>query len=404
LRLSLAILLLAAAPARAQDMHPIELPSPSWMLTLGGYVHVAYRWIQQPSNYNLAGKNNGFQLEQARVGFNVQYKDKMAIRVSFEGASEDRVNQSFPGGTLTARLRDAYITYAPWRFLRVSIGQMVTPWDLDSMRSDAWLPFVSRAVPVEGVQPSEGRATLGMGQDRNLGLALHSGDITFASNRLSIRYEIFVGNGNGQNQILNSNNKPAIFGRAELAVWGAAGPPPDQISPIRARTDGHGPLPYFGLGVAAQWNPRTGGNPPNLIDETDSGAAVDVIAAFYGVDLEAGLLYLRTKYETLSATPDLERFGWWAHARYTIPKIPTELTLGYRIGSYSPRAHLSTTAAPGSAAIDGSFDLLYHTIGLAIRPTRTFPLHFELNYTFTRETTPNILDNDRFEADAVAVF
>jgi hypothetical protein len=394
------MLLLLAVPARAQDMHPIDLPSPSWMLTLGGYVHVAYRWIQQPSNYNLAGKNNGFQLEQARAGINVQYKEMLAIRVSFDGASEDRINQSFPGGTLTARLRDAYMTYSPWRYTRISIGQMVTPWDLDSMRSDAWLPFVSRAVPVEGVQPSEGRATLGMGQDRNLGIALHSGDL--GSKRITVRYEIFLGNGNGQNQILNSNNKPAVFGRAELAVWGASGPPPDQIGPMRGRTDGT--LPYFNFGVAAQYNPRTGGNPPNLIDETDTGAALDAIAAFYGVDIEAGLLYLRTKYETLSATPDRERLGWWAHARYTIPKIPVELTLGYRIASYAPRAHLSTTAQPGAADFDSSFDLLYHTIGIGLRPTRTFPMHFELNYTLTRETGPNVLDNDRFEADAVAVF
>jgi hypothetical protein len=397
------MLLILSAPARAQDMHPIDLPSPSWMLTLGGYVHVAYRWIQQPQNYNLAGKNNGFQLEDARVGVNVQYKESLAIRVSFDGASEDRINQSFPGGTLTARLRDAYITYAsPWRALRVSIGQMVTPWDLDSLRSDAWLPFVSRSVPVEGVQPNEGRKVLGMGQDRNLGLALHSGDIGLGGRRASIRYELFVGNGNGQNQILNNNNKPAVFGRAELAIWDRGGMPADQIGPMRGRTDGK--LPIFGLGIAAQYNPRTGGNPPNLIDETDTGAAIDAIAAFYGVDLEAGFLYLRTKYETLASTPDLERLGWWAHLRYTIPRIPTELTLGYRIAGYSPRAHLSTNAAPGQGAVDSTYDLLYHTVGVGIRPTRTFPLHFEINYTITRESGPNVLDNDRFEADAVAVF
>src|SRR5262249_36915477 len=156
------------------------------------------------------------------------------------------------------------------------------PWDLDSMRSDAWLPFVSRAVPVEGVQPSEGRAILGMGQDRNLGLAVHSADLGLGGNRVTLRYEIFLGNGNGQNQILNSNNKPAVFGRIELAVWPKSGPPPDTISPMRGRSDG--PLPYLNLGLAALYNPRTGGNPPNLVDETDTGVAVDLIAAFYGVD------------------------------------------------------------------------------------------------------------------------
>ena len=97
-------------------------PLSIWRFDLGGYVHAAYRWIEEPQNYNLAGRNNGFQLEQARVSANVQYKSVLAGRVSIEGASEDRLSQSFPGGQLTARLRDAYITWAPLRFLRVSIG------------------------------------------------------------------------------------------------------------------------------------------------------------------------------------------------------------------------------------------------------------------------------------------
>jgi hypothetical protein len=374
----------------------------NWSFTWGGYVHVAYRFIQQPTNYNLAGKNNGFQLEQARLAANVQYKDVLAIRVSFEGASEDRINQSFPGGTMTARLRDAYITWSPLRALRVSIGQMVTPWDLDSMRSDAELPFVSRAVPVEGVQPNEGRALRGMGQDRNLGLALHSADLRLGS-LASVRYELFVGNGNGENQLLNDNNKPAVFGRLELAFWGARGLPADGINPLRARTDVE-PKPIVGLGLAGQYNPRTTGNPPDLIDETDAGVAADLIASFYGVDLQGGILYIRTTHDTLAATPDVERFGWWAHLRYTLPKIPVELTLGYRIASYAPRAHLSTSVLPMQDQVDANLALLYHTIGLTIRPTRTFPLHLDVNYTFTEERGVNVLDNDRFEADVVAVF
>jgi hypothetical protein len=392
-----------ASPAAAEELGELTELSTSWALTWGGYVHAAYRWIDQPKNYNLAGKNNGFQLEQARLGANAQYKNVLAIRVSFEGASEDRINQSFPGGTMTVRLRDAYITWSPLRrYLRISIGQMVTPWDLDSMRSDAELPFVSRAVPVEGVQPNEGRALRGLGQDRNLGIALHSGDIPLGA-WLSTRYQIFVGNGNGQNQLLNDNNLPAVFGRVELSLWGRRGPPPDFIEPMRARTDRR-PLPLVSLGLAVQYNPRTTGNPPDLIDETDSGVAADLVAAFYGVDLEGGLVYLKTTHDTLAATPDVEKFGWWAHLRFTIPRIPVELTPGYRIASYAPRAHLSTNPVAGEAQRDADLALLYHTIGLTVRPTRTFPLHLDINYTFTGERGVNVLDNDRFEADVVAVF
>ncbi len=384
---------------------PADLLTPAshWKFELGGYVHGAYRWVQEPQNYNLAGRNNGFQLEQARVTAEVRWKSKLAVRISFEGASEDRLNQSFPGGQLTTRLRDAYLTWAPFRALRVTVGQMVTPWDLDSMRSDAELPFVSRSVPVEGVQPTEGFTTRGMGTDRNLGISIHSGFIGMGAGT-SFRYSVFAGNGNGQNQVLNDNNIPAIFGRAEFAYFGKKGLPVDWVRPMYSITDDFY-KPIINLGLAAHWNPRTAGNLPDLIRETDVGVAADLASSFFGVEIQAGLLYVKTIHDTLSAVPDMERFGWWAHIRYSLPRIPVEIIPAYRIGSYAPRAHLSTAAATeADAKYDASFTLLYHTIGVTVRPARNFPLHVGVNYTFTSEQSPNVLDNDRFEVDAVAAF
>lgn len=398
----------AIAPPTSIAPSTATLPPPYgasiWKLDIGGYAHISYRWVQQPENYTLAGRNSGFQLNQARVLASVQYKNKLAVRVSFEGASEDRVNQSFAVGELTARLRDAYITWAPLRALRFSVGQMVTPWDLDSMRSDAELPFVTRSVPVEGVQPTEGFTTRGMGTDRNLGISIHSGFIPLGSQKASFRYAVFAGNGNGQNKVLNDDNIPAVFGRAEFAYWGQKGLPLDRVTPMYAVTDDwHRPV--LNLGLAGHWNPRTAGNLPDLIRETDIGAAVDLLACFYGVELQGSVLYVRTQRDTLTQSPDLERFGWWAHARFTLPKIPVAITPGYRIGSYSPRAHLLVEAAtPADAETDAQYGLLYHTVGLTVRPTRTFPLKIGASYTFTGEKEPNVLANDRFEADIVAVF
>jgi hypothetical protein len=390
-------------PAPMVPPPPPTMPLSIWRFDLGGYVHGAYRWIEEPQNYNLAGRNNGFQLEQARVSANVQYKSVLAGRVSIEGASEDRLSQTFPGGQLTARLRDAYITWAPLRFVRVSIGQMVTPWDLDSMRSDAELPFVSRAVPVEGVQPTEGYTTRGMGADRSLGISIHSGHVPLGGNT-SFRYSLFAGNGNGQNQILSDNNIPAVRGRAEFSYWGKQGLPIDQVRPMYAVTDDLR-KPILHLGIAAQWNPRTVGNLPDLIKETDVGVAADFAASYVGIELQAAILYVKTTRDTLSAVPPLERLGWWAHLRYTLPKIPLEITPGYRVASYAPRAHLSTTpVTDADRQFDEALGLLYHTVGVFVRPTRTFPVHASLNYTFTTEQSPNLLNNDRFEADIVAAF
>lgn len=404
----LALLAPAAAageePAPSVPSVPIWAPPASdWELSFDGYLHAAYRWIQQPQNYSLAGRNNGFQLEQARLVASVSWRRWLSLRVSFEGASEDRLGQSFPGGQITARLRDAYLTFSPLRALRLTVGQMVTPWDLDSMRSDAELPFVSRAVPVEGVQPTEGYATRGMGTDRSLGIELHS-DFLGLPAAFSLRYAAFVGNGNGQNQLLSDNNLPAVFGRVELAYWGRRPLPPARPGPMYAVADL--PVhPVLNVGLAGQWTPRTRGNLPDLVHETESGVAADLLLSLFGIDVQAGVLYLRTSYDTLKAVPDLERLGYWAHAQYTIPRIPPVISLGYRIAGYSPRAHLQGSAAtPADAQFDGSLDLLYHTVGVTVRPLRSLPVHAALNYTITVEQPPNTLDNDRFEVDVVAVF
>lgn len=382
---------------------PILDSSTSWQFHVGGYLHISYRWIEEPQNYNLAGRNNGFQLPQARVILSAQYKGVLAARVSAEGASEDRLSQSFPGGQLTARLRDAYLTWAPFRGFRISIGQMVTPWDLESMRSDAELPFVTRSVPVEGVQPTEGYTTRGLGADRNLGISIHSGFIRIV-HRASFRYAAFAGNGNGQNQLLNDNNIPALFGRIELAFWGQEGQPVDRVSPMYSVTDDfHRPI--VSLGIAGQWNPRTVGNLPDLIKETDAGGAADLVVHARGLELQGGVIYMKTSRDTLAAIPDLERFGWWAHLRYSLPRLPVQITPGYRIGSYSPRAHLMTAAAtPEDARVDAALRLLYHTIGVTVRPRWKFPVHAGVSYTITSERSPNELKNDRVEADVVAIF
>lgn len=372
-------------------------------VTLSGYIHGSYRWISEPQNYTLVGRNNGFQLPQARVVADAQWKNRLSARVSVEAASEDRLSQSFPGGQMTTRLRDAYITWAPLRELRVTVGQQVTPWDLESLRSDAELPFVSRSVAVEGVQPTEGLATRGLGADRNLGISLHSGFIGL-SRGTSFRYSLFAGNGNGQNQLLNDNNIPALYGRVEFAYWGQAGLPQDQVRPMFSVVDDFR-KPILHIGLASQWNPRTVGNLPDLMRETDAGVAVDAALSLLGFELQGGFLYVRTSRDTLTGVPDLERLGFWGHLRYTIPRIPLQITPGYRISSYAPRAHVGTQPATEmDRQFDASYTLLYHTLGVFLRPTRTFPLHGSLGYTFATESEPNILNNDRFEADIVLIF
>lgn len=372
-------------------------------VTLSGYIHGSYRWISEPQNYTLVGRNNGFQLPQARVVADAQWKNRLSARVSVEAASEDRLSQSFPGGQMTTRLRDAYITWAPLRELRVTVGQQATPWDLESLRSDAELPFVSRSVAVEGVQPTEGLATRGLGADRNLGISLHSGFIGL-SRGTSFRYSLFAGNGNGQNQLLNDNNIPALYGRVEFAYWGQAGLPQDQVRPMFSVVDDFR-KPILHIGLASQWNPRTVGNLPDLMRETDAGVAVDAALTLLGFELQGGFLYLRTSRDTLTGVPDLERLGFWGHLRYTIPRIPLQITPGYRISSYAPRAHVGTQPATEmDRQFDASYTLLYHTLGVFLRPTRTFPLHGSLGYTFATESEPNILNNDRFEADIVLIF
>src|SRR5262249_20302743 len=156
-------------------------------------------------------------------------------------------------------------------------------------------------------------------------------------------------------------------------LWGSKGPPPDQVGPMRARSDDRR-LPWVGLGFALRYVPRTAGNPPDLVSETDLGYAGDLIVGVAGIDLQAGLLYVKTTHDALSTTPPLERFGWWAHLRYTIPGISVQITPGYRIANYAPRAHTPlepTSISQSERMLDEDLGLLFHTFGVSVRPTAT---------------------------------
>jgi len=369
-----------------------------------GYTRVVYRHVQQAKDLQLVGRTNGFELGDARIGVDARFGETLVARLSIEAASEERRGQNLPSGRLFARARDAYVTWAPAHALQVSAGQMISPFSIDAMRSSGQLPFVRRSVSTEGVQPGEGLVAQGMLVDRNLGVALHSGDILLGTGKSSVRWGVLFGNGNGQNESLNDNNALGVFGRVEYSHWGAHRKPEPYIGPMRARSARAKPI--FNLGLGGLWNKRSVGDLPDLLSETDIGAAADLGFNAKGIDVEAGGQYIKTTYSSLPSQVPQERLGWWAHVLYTIPGLGFDLVPGYRIASYAPRAHLmeGKDIASAAKAYDESLALLYHTIGVMARPLHGLPVELKLNYTIASENKERAIDNNRLEAEALVRF
>ena len=120
--------------------------------------------------------------------------------------------------------------------------------------------------------------------------------------------------------------------------------------------------------------------------------AADLAASISASSCWGGVVYVRTTHDTPSGDSGSGRFGFWAHLRYSLPRIPVEITFGYRIASYrrAPTWEPRRRRRPPMRSLMPSFGLLYHTFGVTVRPTGPSPLHLGLNYTITTEQSFNV--------------
>lgn len=353
---------LQPAPASAEP----DAKDGAWTFGVYGYLRAGYDRTNPDDRYTFVGRNNGFVLDSARVGVQGRNREHgLVFRVSMEGASDVLTSPNTPLGTLSVRLRDAFGRWDPSAWVGIQVGQFKAPFQQEELRGTQDLLFASRAVGVEGVLPGRGLQTPGIQVDRQVGVMISPEKPLGREDGFGAAYYLMVTNGNGSNQLLDDNGKPALVARGELVY-----------------------AKHVMVGAAVVRNQRTVGEPPNLYEEDDLALTGDVTVRVSALEVFAAATRQRTVFPTVGASARAQ-LAFHAQAGYRIDLGPAYVMPAYRYAYFHP------WQSGGSEGFD-TYRVQYHTVGARVGPTR-LPLAAWLNYTFTQEEAGRALSNDRLE-------
>lgn len=353
-----------AAPAAAAPV-----PEPTFDAPLGvrrafdwqpfGYLRMQYRIVQNDPNVAFVGRDDGFALQNARVGVQGTY-DRMRFVVALDGAVDERVHVNVPEGRLRVGLRDAYLDVAVAGALRTRGGYFETLVDPD-LDTDVQRAFIDRPIESRGIRATEGFEASGLPPGRSLGAALRR-DPGIPAAGAALGFELAVQNGAHEFASDNDNDTPAV----SLSVL--------------ARFAGDSWVVASG-----RFNRRTEGELPFRQDEDDLQGALGARLALGPITVGAGAVVQRTMFPTTGG-PDQDAYG--AHGQLLV-QVPGTLPLavGYRFGVLDPSSLIVTDR------------VMEHTAG-AVLAVPSHRMRLQLQVSHVVEQAARALSNDRAQLAA----
>jgi hypothetical protein len=334
-----------------------EVPPPKFAWEPFGYLRMQYIVVQNDPNVEFVGRNDGFELQNARVGVRGNLQDIARFVISIDGAVDER-ERNTPQGRLTVALRDAYTDLWLGGDLAARGGYFETWVDPQSLVADTQREFIDKPLEVRGVRSTQGYYTPGLPPGRSLGAAVRLEPET--ANHVG--FEIAVQNGADEFSSNNDNDKPALSAAAMF----------------RLADDGF-------LVAAGRWNPRTVGELPFRQDETDLQGSVGAQVNAGPVAIGAGGIVQRTTFESTNG-PVQNAYG--AHAQLMV-KLGSErpVSVGYRFGILDSSSLIVTDR------------VMEHTAGAVVAMPQ-FRMRVQLQVTHVQEQSARELSNDRIQVAA----
>lgn len=178
------------------------------LLRLSGYLQIRYQNYQAPTKYN------GFDIRRARLDFQGDFSTKWGYRVLIDLVGASGGNGSAPtgGAWLSPILLDAFISYKPFDFIKITAGQFLIPFSQESQTPDRSLETIDRSQVVSALVARKGDASnglldsIGNQNGRDLGLMMN-GSIIRINNRYLVDYYLALVNGAGINTLDNNQSK-----------------------------------------------------------------------------------------------------------------------------------------------------------------------------------------------------
>jgi len=316
-----------------------------------------YIAVQNDPNVQFVGRDDGFELQNARIGMRGNLGDHMAFVIALDGAVDERA-QNQVQGKLRVGLRDAFTDVAPGGLFVVRAGYFL-PWvDPEALVADTERELVDHPLESRGMRSTEGWYTPGLPPGRSMGVALHL-DPGPVKDGVAMGFEVAVQNGADEFATNNDNDMPAVSAAAVVRMPGDS----------------------FVI-AALRWNPRTVGDLPFRQDETDYQGTLGARVTLGPVRLGGGLIVQRTIFES-TAGPEQDAYG--AHAQLFV-KIPSTypLAIGYRFAILDPSSLITTDR------------VMEHTVG-AVMSVPSYRMRVQLQLVHVEEQADRDLSNDRVQ-------
>ncbi|HEX3758094.1 MAG TPA: hypothetical protein VHW23_05290 [Kofleriaceae bacterium] len=351
----------AASPLPAPTSEPPPPPLPQFTWQPFGYLRAQYIAVQDDPNRAFIGRDDGFELQNARIGVRGEIDRRVAFVVAFDGAIDERTQVNTPQGKLGVGLRDAFADVALGGGLVARGGFFQAVVDPQALVADTARELVDQPIESRGMRPTEGYQTAGLPPGRSIGAAIRL-DPGPLDGGVGLGFELAVQNGADEFSSNNDNDKPAVSatGIARLAHGGWAI-------------------------AAARYNPRTVGDLPFRQDENDFQGTAGLHLVLGPVALDGGLIVQRTTFPTTGG-PDQDAYGGHAQAMVALP-VALPLSVGYRFGVLDPSSLLTTDR------------VMEHTVGAVLGLPR-YRMRIQLQLVHVVEQAALELRNDRAQLAA----
>jgi len=338
---------------------PITITEPQFTWKLFGFLRLQYRMVRNDPNVAFVGRDDGFELQNARIGVRGTLGHQVRYTFAIDGAVDERKQLNVPEGKLRVGMRDAFADVVVRGDMVVRAGffqAMVVP-DLDP---DLPREFVDRPLETRGMRATEGYETDGLSPGRSLGAALRLvPDGTLAAG-VKLGFELAVQNGADEYASNNDNDSPAVsaslFLRLPRKSWAFA---------------------------AARFNRRTDGELPFRRDEDDLEGSFGARIAAGPVVLGLGAVVVRTTFPTTGG-PVENTYG--AHGQLMV-NAGANVRLGYRFGILDPSSLFLTDR------------VIEHTAA-AVLAMPAWHMELKLQVTHVQEQGARSLSNDRAQLAA----
>jgi hypothetical protein len=321
-----------------------------------GYLRLQYVVVQNDPNVAFVGRDDGFELQNARLGVHGEYRKRVCYVVSIDGAVDERAQQNSPDGRLRVGLRDAFADVVVGGANVFVRGGFFQTWsDPNRLVADIAREFVDRPIESRGVRSTEGWYTPGLPPGRSIGAALRVEPIRSGQ----VGFEVGIQNGADEFSSNNDNDLPAV----------------NVAAMFRLADDGF-------IVVGGRWNARTVGDLPFRQDETDLQGSVGLQLNTGALRVGGAAIFQRTSFESTGG-PAQNAFGAHGQLAFKIP-AGAPVYAGYRFGILEPSSLIVTDR------------VMEHTVGVAVG-VPSLRMRVQLQGTHVMEQAERQLSNTRVQ-------